>query len=79
MAEARKGDKKMKGKRVFRFDLIDFDYYDEEKDKLIHSSDSMEEIEKAAKEYIEKIGGLKGENKMVVADWDSRRITELKI
>lgn len=44
----------MKGKRVFRFDLIDFDYYDEKKDKLIHSSDSMEEIEKAAKEYIEK-------------------------
>ena len=70
-AEARKGDKKMKGKRVFRFDLID--YYDGETE-LIYSSDDMAKIKKAA---LQRIKETDGECALVVADWDDHSIKDL--
>lgn len=59
----------MKGKRVFRFYLIDF--YEEEEGELVHSSDSMEEIKEAATKHINEVGG---ECILVVADWETRKM-----
>lgn len=61
----------MKGKRVFRFDLIDF--YDGEAE-LIYSSDDMAKIKKAA---IQRIKETDGECSLAVADWDNKSIKDL--
>lgn len=65
--------KKMKHKRVFRFDLIDL--YEDSEGELVFSSDDMEEIKKAAKKYIEK--ETDGECELAIADWDTREIKRL--
>ena len=62
----------MKGKRAFRFDLID--RYESDFRLLIVSSDDMEEIKKAAKRHIE---ATDGECSLVVADWDNKTIKDL--
>lgn len=61
----------MKGKRVFRFDLIDS--YDGEPE-LIASSDDMAEIKKAA---TKRINETDGECMLAVADWDNKIIKDL--
>lgn len=62
----------MKGKRVFRFDLIDF--YDDETGTLVFSSDDINEIKKAAKRYVTE---ETDECELAIADWDKREIKRL--
>lgn len=62
----------MKGKRVFRFDLIDF--YEDVSGELVFSSDDIIEIIKKAKKYIAETDG---ECSLAVADWDNKIIKDL--
>lgn len=57
----------MKGKRIFRFDLVDF--YDYESGERVFSSDDINEIKKEAKKYIAETDG---ECELAIADWETR-------
>ena len=62
----------MRGKRIFRFDLVDF--YDYEFGERVFSSDDINEIKKAAKKYIAETDG---ECALAVADWGNKTLKHL--
>lgn len=62
----------MKGKRIFRFDLVDF--YDCESGELVFSFDDINEIKKEAKKYISETDG---ECELAIADWGTRTLKML--
>lgn len=63
----------MKGKRVFRFDLIDF--HDHETGTLVFSSNDINEVKRVAKRYVTVVGADKSE--LAVADWDKFEVKRL--
>lgn len=62
----------MKGKRVFRFDLVDF--HDNATGTLVFSSDDINEVKRVAKRYV-TVGADKSE--LAIADWGEFEIKRL--
>lgn len=64
----------MRGKRIFRFDLVDF--YDDADGEIVACADGMKAIKAAAKR---RYDDTDGECALFVADWENRTLEHISI